>query len=83
MFKSLSLVAGLLLVASPISANDGVNNPPEDDKVVCKRVQNTGWRLSKSSKVCKTRAEWRAISEETRKEFRDYGRTGSQGNLGE
>lgn len=81
MLKLLSAAVCLVLVTFPAVGQTTVGTVPSDkDKMVCKRVAGTGWRLS-SSKVCKTKAEWTAITRETRKEYRDYGRTGSQGDL--
>jgi hypothetical protein len=53
---------------------------PKPEKMVCKMVGDTQWRTSRS-RVCKTKAQWEAITRETQKEYRDYGRTGSQGDL--
>jgi hypothetical protein len=80
MLRILLSSACLALLAAPAAAMaDNVETPSKADKLVCKRTQGTGWRLSNGSQVCKTRAEWAAIGDETRKEYRDYGRTGSQG----
>jgi hypothetical protein len=74
------LLSCMVLVAAPAAAlADAAETSTSKDKLVCKRTQGTGWRLGNASQVCKTRGEWAAISEETRKEYRDYGRTGSQG----
>lgn len=78
--KFAPLAACLVLAAAPAAASEKERLAGKT-KVVCKRVQGTGWRLSNSSKVCKTKEEWTAISQETQKEYRDYGRTGSQGDL--
>jgi hypothetical protein len=74
------LLSCLVLVATPAAAlSHAAETSTSKDMLVCKRTQGTGWRLGNASQVCKTRSEWTAISEETRKEYRDYGRTGSQG----
>ncbi len=80
MIKLLSFAAALGLAAAPTLAQESAEPAPAKEKMVCKKVQGTGWRLS-SDKVCKKASEWRALSQETRKEYRDYGRTGSQGDL--
>lgn len=78
----LSTCLALAPVAAPtVAVAASADTPSKEDKLVCKRTQGTGWRLSNASQVCKTRGEWAAISDETRKEYRDYGRTGSQGCL--
>ena len=79
--KSLAFVACLALAASPAAAM--ADDTPKKDKMVCKRIQGTGWRLSNSTKICKTSAEWAAISEANQKEYRDYNRGGSMGNFGD
>ena len=81
MIKSLAFVACLTLAAAPAAAM--ADGPAKKDKLVCKRIEGTGWRLSNSNKVCKTAAEWAAISETNQKEFRDYNRGGSMGNFGD
>ena len=80
MLKILLSSVCLALVTAPAAAMAGSGETSsKSDKLVCKRTQGTGWRLANASQVCKTRREWAAISDETRKEYRDYGRTGSQG----
>lgn len=81
MIKSLAFVACLALTAAPAAAM--ADTAPKKDKLVCKRVEGTGWRLSNSTKICKTAAEWAAISEANQKEYRDYNRGGSMGNFGD
>jgi hypothetical protein len=79
-------VATFLTFAAPAAAMDNStaasDGKAKKDKLVCKRVQGTGWRLSNASQVCKTEAEWAAISEKNKKAYSDYNRGGSRGNLG-
>jgi hypothetical protein len=81
MIKSLAFVASLAFAAAPAAAM--ADGPAKKDKLVCKRIEGTGWRLSNSNKVCKTAAEWAAISEANQKDYRDYNRGGSQGTFGD
>jgi hypothetical protein len=77
--------AGLLTASSapaqPASLAAGVE-PKRAAKLVCKRIQSTGWRVHNGSMVCRTRAQWAAIRDETQKEYRDYNRGGSMGSFG-
>jgi hypothetical protein len=79
MLKIVISSAFLFFAAQAAALPEPATAPTKKDKLVCKRTEGTGWRLGNSSQICKSRAEWAAISEETRKEYRDYGRTGSQG----
>jgi hypothetical protein len=74
MLKCLSVAACLILAASPaLAAEDLGTEPSKDSKVVCKKVETTGWRLSRSSKVCKTQGEWDMETRAQRDELqRDY-----------
>jgi hypothetical protein len=81
MIKSLAFVACLALAATPAAAM--AEGPDKKDKLVCKRVEGTGWRLSNSSKICKKASEWAAISEANQKEYNDYTRGKSLGNFGD
>jgi hypothetical protein len=84
MIKSLAFVACLALAATPAAAlADTAEAPAKKDKLVCKRVEGTGWRLSNSSKICKKASEWAAISEANQKEYNDYTRGKSLGNFGD
>lgn len=76
MFKSLSLAACLVLAASPALAADDSKKETDDNKMVCKRVAGTGWRLSKQ-RECKKKIEWDAESRAQRDEMNrnDRGRT--------
>lgn len=58
----LGIVAVMTLTPGVAGAQDQAQQPaaaadPEASKVVCKKVDATGSRLSKE-KICKTRAEW-------------------------
>ena len=69
MLKSLSLVACLSLLASPVLAAEEVGKAPEDSaKVVCKKVMATGWRLARETRVCLTKAEWDAEANASREQ---------------
>ena len=84
MLKFLPLAVCLTVAAAPAAAQaDAADTPAKKDRMVCKRVEGTGWRLSNSSKICKKASEWAAISEANQKEYRDYNRGGSMGNFGD
>ena len=79
-----SLIMGALLVAGTATpAGAQTSAAPEKEKLVCKRVAGTGWRLSNSSRVCKTRAQWDALSRTNREQFQDYNKGGSLGSMGD
>lgn len=68
----LLLAGGLALVAMPAAAfADEPKSESKEDKVVCKRVGGTGWRLG-GERICKTVREWDGISDESRREARRY-----------
>lgn len=68
---SVALCAAVAATPALAAANEAATPVGDANKVVCKRVKGTGWRLS-STKVCRTKAEWeahwRAQSEEVRRE---------------
>jgi hypothetical protein len=72
MLKFLSIAASLTLAASPAVAAPQENDKAVSDanKVVCKRVAGTGWRLS-STKVCRTKAEWAAQAQAERESLKN------------
>ncbi len=79
MNRLLALGACLSLVATPALATEATapavaaqKSAEADDsnKVVCKRVQATGWRTSSSTKMCRTKAEWAQIANEASREIR-------------
>ena len=75
MLKFLPIAACLALGAVPALASaDSQPATDEDQEMVCKRIDGTGWRLSRANKVCMTKAEWRRATEEAQREARRYGR---------
>ena len=70
MYKLLLSLSFLGLACSPAVAGDEV--PRSEDKLVCKRIASTGWRLQ-SAPVCKSRAEWARLSKESKQSKQDYG----------
>ena len=69
------LFALLAVSAAPAAAQSLPNNSapdqsaaePDPNKVVCKRMADTG-SLIKKSKICRTRAEWSRAIEDAQKE---------------
>lgn len=53
----IALAPGVVLAQEQAQQPAAAAADPDADKVVCKKVDTTGSRLSKE-KVCKTRAEW-------------------------
>jgi hypothetical protein len=80
MNRLLALGACLSLVATPalateatapaVAAQTGGDAIDDSGKVICKRVQSTGWRTSSSTKMCRTKAEWAQIANEASREIR-------------
>lgn len=70
------LSAGIFLLAAPAM---GATNPASqgDNKLVCKKSVETG-SLVKARKVCRTKAEWRKVTETARKTTRDIQDLGSR-----
>jgi hypothetical protein len=68
MLKFVPLAACLAMTAVPALAADAEPKASSDTKMVCKRVDGTGFRLARQ-KVCKTQAEWNAESREARDEI--------------
>ena len=68
MLKSFVVGAFLLTATASFAAEPADSK----DKMVCKRIkETTGWRLSNSSKVCKSKKEWEAENRETQRNSRD------------
>jgi hypothetical protein len=65
MLKFLPLAVCLAVTAVPTFAADAEPKASSDTKMVCKRVDGTGFRLARQ-KVCKTQAEWNAESRDAR-----------------
>lgn len=76
MLKLLLPALCLTLAASPAPAADEAL-PSKEDKMVCKRIGNTGWRLQ-GSRVCKTAAQWSEMSRQNRREQEEYGSVGGR-----
>ncbi len=74
-----TLVAAALLASG--SAAVAAEPASSGEKMICKRIAGTGWRLSNSSKVCKTRAQWEGLSRTNREQFQDYNKGGSLGSF--
>jgi hypothetical protein len=74
MLKFLPLAVCLAVTATPAFADDIKTNAKDDTKLVCKRVDGTGWRLSRSTRVCKTQAQWDSESRAARDEVQRSGR---------
>ncbi len=73
MLKFVPLAACLAMTAVPVLAADAEPKASSNTKMVCKRVDGTGFRLARQ-KVCKTQAEWNAESREARDEVERSGR---------
>ncbi|MBX3593507.1 hypothetical protein [Sphingomonas sp.] len=68
MFVTLAL-AGLFAAGTPAVAEDMA---AKDDQKICRRVgQTTGTRLARSTRVCKTKAEWEAFYRQSREDARE------------
>ena len=71
------LAAALLLSGTPgelhaQQADPGAAQQPKNDKIVCRRVENTGWRLG-AAKVCKTAKQWAERTRQDQKDQQDWG----------
>lgn len=70
MFKAV-IASSLIVMAMPVLAQDKAPLDKNDPNAVrCKRFQVTG-SLVKKERVCKTNAEWRAISEQQNRDADD------------
>lgn len=70
MFKAV-IASGLIVMAMPVLAQDKAPLDKNDPNAVrCKRFQVTG-SLVKKERVCKTNAEWRAITEQQNRDADD------------
>jgi hypothetical protein len=67
---SLMLMFALAAFSSQ-AATPRTEPDPKANKVICKSSGTTGTRLRRPS-VCRTRAEWDAIAEDTRKRMDEY-----------
>lgn len=57
MIKILLLAAATVAAQQPPVAPPPTHTQSDGDKIVCKRIEETGSRLS-SSKVCMTKSQW-------------------------
>ncbi|MBV2147585.1 MULTISPECIES: hypothetical protein [unclassified Sphingobium] len=70
MFKAV-IASSLIVMAMPVLAQDKAPLDKNDPNAVrCKRFQVTG-SLVKKERVCKTNAEWRAITEQQNRDADD------------
>lgn len=76
------LAAGVILSGAATAAT-AAEPAADKEKMICKRIGGTGWRLSNSNKVCKTRAQWEGVSRTNREQFQDYNKGGSLGSFGD
>lgn len=61
----LGLLTGLLLLAAPATAQESQPVAPAPEKKICRSTPATGSILGKK-RECHTKAEWAAISEQSR-----------------
>ena len=69
-----AIIAGVLmlgLAVAPAAAAD----PPKEDKMVCKRTENsyTGSHLSRPKKTCMKASEWKEMEDEKDRTVREAG----------
>lgn len=65
------IASSLIVLAMPVVAQDKAPLDKNDPNAVrCKRFQVTG-SLVKKERICKTNAEWRAISEQQNRDADD------------
>lgn len=71
MFKPIVGIIAVALAAPALAADqpEAVDDP---NKIICKSVSNTGWRLQ-SGRVCKTAKAWSDRSRELRREKDEHG----------
>lgn len=70
MFKAV-IASSLIVMAMPVLAQDKAPLDKNDPNAVrCKRFQVTG-SLVKKERICKTNAEWRAITEQQNRDADD------------
>ena len=72
MMRSLLLIASALTLGAPAFAAEEPPAASDGDKVICKRIGNTGWRLQ-SGRVCKTAKAWAQRSRELQREKEEHG----------
>ncbi len=68
-------VVALALLATPGAAfaeptDSNAAKAAEEQKMVCRRIPDTS-SLARSTKVCRTRKDWKAVQEASRKEATD------------
>ncbi len=77
------LLAAAVILSGAATAAAAAAPAADKEKMICKRVGGTGWRLSNSNKVCKTRAQWDSVNRTNREQFQDYNKGGSLGSFGD
>ncbi len=77
------LLAAAVILSGAATAAAAAEPAADREKMICKRVGGTGWRLSNSNKVCKTRAQWDSVNRTNREQFQDYNKGGSLGSFGD
>ena len=64
-----AIITASATVTSPVDRSpQAAKNAQADEKVVCRSINTTGSRLG-GERVCKTRAQWNAESDQTREDF--------------
>jgi hypothetical protein len=63
-----SIIAAPATAGSPVHQSSDGKSTQADEKLVCRSINTTGSRVG-GQRVCKTRAQWNAESDQTREDF--------------
>lgn len=67
----MSVLIALTLVQAAASPTSTQATSPDDSKIVCRTVNETGSRLG-GKRVCMTKFEWRRLHEQSQATAREY-----------
>lgn len=76
-----AILSCFLLLAAGSALADSAASQPDEEKLICKRAQNTGSRLP-AKRVCRTAEQWQREADEARRVTQEmqHLRHGPKGN---
>jgi hypothetical protein len=69
---ALIVATAIVGITSPALAGDTATSTPPEDKVICKRIQetSTGSHFPSSKRMCMKRSEWKELADDTDRTLR-------------
>ena len=69
---ALTVATAMIATTSPALAGDTAASTPPEDKIICKRIQetSTGSHFPSSKRMCLKKSEWKELADDTDRTFR-------------